>query len=239
MLEQEQILVIDDDLDVAELVFRQLESLGCIFEHATDGISGLDKALKQGYSLVIVDLGLPKMGGLEVCRRLREAKPLLPILILTGEKGEVNTVLGFEVGADEYIVKPFQALEFQARIKSLLRRAKRTSTGPSEATDNTPPVNFKDLKIDFDLRKVSCGPEVGDLTAAEFDLFLFFLQNPKRVISRDQIVEVLWGENAYAYEQNVRTTISRLRSKLDLLGKRAPYIVTERGFGYRLATEND
>ena len=230
-------MIIEDDSQVVEIVSRQLESLGFQFVHERDGQSGLQRALNDDFALVILDLGLPKLGGTEVCRRLRNEKEAIPILILTSESSETSTVLNLELGADEYITKPIKPLEFSARVRALLRRASTPDEASAQSRNDEKVLHFKDLRIDLNLRQVHCGDSLLDLTVTEFDLFLLFLNNKNRILSRDEIVTGIWSYSNYSNEQNVRTAVSRLRLKLESIGTQKPYIITKRGFGYGLAPE--
>ncbi len=241
---QQKVLIIEDDPQLIEIVGEQVADLGLEYDQAHDGRSGLELALSNDYILVILDLGLPNMGGKEVCKRLRAAKELLPIMVVTGESSEASTVLTLELGADEYITKPIRPLEFRARANALLRRSRAQDSAIDGARDSSVAeaertLAYRDLKIDLHLQRASIGEVILDLSRSEFDLLLLFVENAGRVLSREQIVDELWGESTYSYEQNIRTTISRLRAKLEEHGRRSPYIVTQRGFGYRLAHDGE
>ena len=242
---QETVLIVEDDPEVVEIVSRQLADLGYGFEQAGDGRSGLAMALENDYALVVLDLGLPELGGLEVCRRLRAQRQLLPILILTGEVGETKTVLGLELGADEYIQKPVEAMVFRARVRALMRRAeagaRQVQDPASDVSSSSSSEHYAvgDLEVDAGLRRVAVAGQSVDLTSTELDILLLLVRNPNKVFSREAIVEAVWGYSNYSNEQNLRTHISRLRVKLDAVGKCSPYIVTQRGHGYRIGTESD
>ena len=240
-MSSQKVLIIDDDEQVVELVSRQLENLGYEYDHAPDGASGLEMAIVNEYELVVLDLGLPKLGGVEVCRRLREQNESVPILILTGDSNKTNTVLTLELGADEFVGKPFDGMELKARIRALLRRSKLSGGGETKA-DSEPPAEMiyvKDLEIDLKLCQVKVGGQDIGLTANEFELMTIFATNTGKVLSREELVTQLWGQSNYSYENNIKTALSRLRSKLDASGSQSPYIVTHRGFGYRLVESDE
>lgn len=237
-----QILIVEDDPQMAEILSHQIMDLGYSFDWVNDGRAGLEKALEHEYLLVVLDLGLPGIGGKEICRLIRQKRTNVPILIVTGESGEASTVVMLELGADDYITKPIRPLEFRARVGAVLRRTASlpANIDSTESVESSPKmILYRDIKIDLALQKVFASDANVDLSKSEYELLLVFLENRGRVLSRDQVVKALWGQSNYSYEQNIRTTISRLRIKLEKLGKRAPYIVSQRGFGYRLANEDE
>lgn len=236
-MHKESVLVIEDDKDIAGLVERQLRDLGFEVEWTGDGEDGLNKARASNYALIVLDLQLPGLGGVELCRRLREEKYTTPVLMLTGKVELVDKVLGLEVGADEYITKPFHLIEFSARVKSLLRRSQVREVAASQmAGEPLPVLHFQDLHINDISRTVELGSNRLDLTKTEYDLLSLLVANPGRVFTREDLLRSLWGTDAPTYEDNITTHVSRLRSKLEVVPKYGDCIVTVRGLGYRFLT---
>lgn len=227
------VLLIEDDTDLAALVRLHLQDLGCAVTTAADGTAGLTAAIERGpWSLVVLDLGLPQLDGLEICRRLRLSGSYTPILMLTARAAEHHRVLGLETGADDYLTKPFSVVEFGARVKAILRRAERLS-GPSASTRRT--LRFGDLQIDLDQRLARRAGLPLELTAKEFDLLAHLMRHPGRVFSRAQLLDQVWGTTHDAFEHTVNSHINRLRSKLEPDPTSPRYIVTVWGVGYRFA----
>ena len=239
------VLIIDDDPEIRDIVSRHCEALGYSSEQVGDGPSGVELALKNKYALIVLDLGLPKLGGHEVCRKIRKEDPEVPILVVTGERGEATTVLTLELGADEFVNKPIQGLEFRARARALLRRAGLGGGREGEQSEEQDQLTseatiiFRDFTINSNLREVFCGDTMVELTTGDYDLFKILLDNRNRVLSRDKLASLLWGYENYSATQGIRTALSRLRGKLDSVGARSPYIVNQRGYGYRLAKEDE
>jgi DNA-binding response OmpR family regulator len=177
-----RILVIEDDRDISHLVGLHLRDIGCEVTFASNGPAGLEQALSKPYDLVILDLMLPGMDGLELCRRLRAQPNYTPILMLTAKSSELDRVLGLEVGADDYLTKPFSIWELLARVKALFRRVEAVRSQTSQAVQKT--IQAGDLVIDTEKRKVVLRGRSTDLTAKEFDLLLQFAKNPGKVYTR-------------------------------------------------------
>ena len=235
-----KILVIEDNAEIAQLIRMHMEDLGHTTVWESDGNRGLLKAQSEAFDLIVLDLMLPGKDGLEICRSLRaDASKYTPILMLTAKSGEIDRVVGLEMGADDYLSKPFSIPELQARAKALLRRAERmgaspVSTGPTRAAptpSNT--IHFDKLSIDPDRREVRLNSKVVALTAKEFDLLHFFAQNPGRVYSRSQLLGAVWRTTLESYEHNVNTNINRLRAKIEADPAVPHYVITVRGAGYR------
>lgn len=230
----ENVLIVDDDFEFADVVKSQLEELGLKATVVGDGKTGLAEAISGNYCLVVLDLGLPSMGGISVCRELRTAKPSQPILILTGDRDDTNLVLGLEIGADEFIRKPFNNNEFRARVRALLRRSATSVSSSSLSTvEQQSIVEAGELTIDLDRRHVFVNHNRVHLTPTEFDFLAFLLKNSGKTFTREQLMEQIWGAGEASYDQNVRAHISRLRAKIAEAGAKIDYIVTDRGFGYR------
>ena len=229
----ETILLIEDDPEIADLIEIHLRDLDYRLDHAADGPGGLQKGLSNEYALVILDLMLPGLDGLEICRRLRQQDRELPILMLTAKSEELDKVLGLELGADDYVTKPFGIRELIARIKALIRRTHGAEEETPDAGDRT--LTFADLTIDLDNRKVALSGERVELTAKEFDLLALFAAKPGRTYSRDQLLEQVWGYQFSGYRHTVNSHINRLRTKIERDPAQPRFIKTVWGVGYRFA----
>ena len=225
------ILVIEDDEDIAALVEMHLRDLDAEVAVARDGNRGLELALRKRFDLVVLDLMLPGIDGLEICRRLRAQPPYTPILMLTARGSDVDRIVGLEIGADDYLPKPFNVRELIARVKALLRRVDALSK-PQEAPSL---LDFGDLQIDIERRKVTLRGETIELTAKEFDLLVLFARNPGRVYTRAQLLDLVWGYGHEGYEHTVNSHINRLRGKIEKDHARPEYILTVWGVGYKFA----
>ncbi len=229
------ILIVEDDPDIADLIEIHLKDIGYNLDRADDGAKGIEKALAGDYALVILDLMLPEVDGLDVCRRIRETKKRLPIVMLTSKSEELDKVLGLELGADDYITKPFSIREFIARVRALLRRAAADEDLP-EASGT---LTFDNLTIDLEARKVQRGGERIDLTAKEFELLALLASQPGRTYSRDELLDIIWGVQFSGYEHTVNSHISRLRSKIEPDPSTPTYILRVWGVGYRFAETDE
>lgn len=225
-----QVLVIEDDPDIARLVKMQLGDLGCAVKLAPDGSRGLAELEAKAYDLVILDLMLPGVDGLEICRRIRARPGYTPILMLTAKSGELDRVLGLEMGADDYVTKPFSVLELVARVKAIFRRvdsvAERAGAGAQQIVNGA-------LHIDVERREVSLDGKPVELTATEFDLVLHFARHPGRVFTRTQLLDQVWGYSHSGYEHTVNTHINRVRAKIEANPNQPEYIQTVWGVGYK------
>jgi two-component system phosphate regulon response regulator PhoB len=225
------ILVIDDEKDLIELVRYNLEREGFEVRGALDGETGLAKAMRELPDVVLVDLMLPGIDGLEVCRLLRaESRTAgIPLIMLTAKAAESDRVVGLELGADDYVTKPFSPRELTARVRALLRR-----TSPH----HEPPATIRrgDLAIDLGRREVTCGDTAVMLTATEFRLLHFLASRPGRVFSRNELIDNALGQDVEVLDRTVDVHITALRKKL---GKRSDWIETVRGFGYRFREKED
>jgi DNA-binding response OmpR family regulator len=226
-----RILVIEDNTDIARLVALHLKDLSYQVDLATDGRSGLDRAMKGNYDLIILDILLPGLDGLEVCRRLRGASKHTPVLMLTARTTELDRVLGLELGADDYLTKPFSIMELLARVKAIIRRAGLADTQrPDNGSDI---IRINGLLIDPARRAVSVDDTAIDLTAREFDLLYYFASHPGQVFSRQQLLNRVWGYGHDGYEHTVNSHINRLRKKIERDPANARYILTVWGVGYK------
>jgi DNA-binding response OmpR family regulator len=233
-----KILIIEDDPDISALLEIHLKDLDLGLDSASDGEKGLSKALENDYALVILDLMLPKMDGLEVCRRIRESKKSLPILMLTAKSEEFDKVLGLELGADDYMTKPFSVRELMARIKSIIRRMNTILKEKSES-DQPLEITVKNLTINMEKRKVVLAGEKIELTAKEFDLLALFISHPGKAYSRESLLNIVWGYQFSGYEHTVNSHINRLRAKIEKDPSNPVFIRTVWGVGYKFADEED
>lgn len=232
-----KVLVIEDDRDIARLLELHLGDLGCEIRLAQNGVTGLEQALAKPYDLIILDLMLPGLDGLDVCRRLRATPTYTPILMLTAKSSEMDRVIGLEVGADDYLTKPFSIREFVARVKALFRRMESLASPVSAGTAKT--IRAGDLMIDVEKRKVTHQGKSADVTAKEFDLLLQFAQHPGRVYTRSQLLDLVWGYAHDGYEHTVNSHINRLRAKIEKDPAHPRYILTMWGVGYKFAEPDE
>ena len=228
-----RILVIEDNHDIARLLALHLQDLSYHVDLAADGRTGLDHAMKGHYDLIILDIMLPEIDGLEVCRQLRGASNHTPVLMLTARTTELDRVLGLELGADDYLTKPFSIMELLARVKAIIRRA---GLARKPAPDNTTEaISINGLEIDPARRAVHIDRAPVELTAREFDLLLYFASHPGQVFSREQLLNSVWGYGHDGYEHTVNSHINRLRKKIEQDPTNARYILTVWGVGYKFA----
>lgn len=224
-----RILVIDDELDIARLVALHLRDLG--FEVQTAGtVAEARVSVRNEYDLVVLDLMLPDGDGLELCRELRARDDYTPVLILTARTSETDRVVGLELGADDYLVKPFSVRELVARVKAILRRVELAASIDS---DDATPLEVDGLCIEPDKRRVRVAGRDVDLTATEFDLLLQLASHPGRVYTRNQLLDLVWGADSYAGEHTVNAHVNRLRSKVEPDPTSPHYVRTVWGVGYR------
>jgi DNA-binding response OmpR family regulator len=225
-----QVLVIEDDEDIAKLVKLQLVELDCRVKLAYDGAVGLAEALSGRYDLLVLDLMLPGTNGLEVCRRLRAQDHYTPILMLTSKSSEIDRVLGLEMGADDYLTKPFSIVEFAARVKAIFRRVDQLSRTVQRSQAQ---LVAGALQIDTDKHTVRLHDQPVELTAKEFELLAHFARHPGRVFTRAQLLDSVWGYSHSGYEHTVNSHINRLRGKIEADPDRPHWIETVWGVGYR------
>jgi DNA-binding response OmpR family regulator len=233
----QRVLIVEDEEEIGRLVELHLKDLGCEVELVGDGDEGLRRALAEPYDLVVLDLMLPGLDGLELCRRLRAAERYTPILMLTARSSELDRVVGLEVGADDYLTKPFSIRELVARVKAIFRRVEALKdTDP--ATDGAP-LRFAGLEIDPRKRRVTLDGEEVHLTAKEFDLLHRFASRPGRVFTRGELLEQVWGYGYDGYEHTVNSHINRLRAKIEADPSNPTYVLTVWGVGYRFRDRED
>jgi DNA-binding response OmpR family regulator len=228
-----RVLVVEDENDISQLVRLHLEDIGCAVTQAFDGIVGLAQAQAQPYDLIILDLKLPGLDGLEVCRRLRAQGRYTPILMLTSKSSELDRVLGLEMGADDYLTKPFSPRELVARVRVMLRRPRSTGAGAT-ATAEEPPRTFGPLAIDVAAREVAVDGRPVEVTRTEFDLLAALSARPRMAFSRRQLIDAVWGEGWVGDEHLVDVHIGHLRRKLGDDPAAPRYLRTVRGVGYRM-----
>ncbi|MEE4273405.1 MAG: response regulator transcription factor [Thermoanaerobaculales bacterium] len=234
MTSDRSILVVEDDADISGLVELHLRDAGCRVALAADGATGLERALGEAFDLVILDIMLPGVDGLEICRRLRSEKPGLPVLMLTARSTELDRVLGLEMGADDYLTKPFSVRELVARVRAIFRRMALYDSQPEPDRLLRGP-----MEIDADARRVLVEGEPVELTAREFDLLAHFARHPGRVFTRNQLLDNVWGYTHSGYEHTVNTHINRLRGKLENDPSQPKFILTVWGVGYRFPTTEE
>ena len=228
-----KILVIEDNEDLARLLELHLQDLAYDVDLALDGGEGWDLLTRITYDLVILDLMLPGIDGMEICRRIRSRPDYTAILMLTSKSAELDRVLGLEMGADDYVTKPFSIRELMARVKAIFRRIDTLT--PDSRDDQTAVIRTRDLTIEPDRRRVSLNDKSIDLTAKEFDLLLHFAQNAGRVFTRAQLLDTVWGYGHDGYEHTVNSHINRLRAKIEQNPAQPRYVLTVWGVGYKFA----
>jgi DNA-binding response OmpR family regulator len=228
-----KILIIEDDKDIAHLLQLHLSDMGYETTLAADGGTGLQKALSQSFDLILLDLMLPEIDGWEIARQLRAQPNYTPLLMLTARSSEVDRVLGLEVGADDYLTKPFSIRELLARVKAIFRRVEALKS--STVTGSHKIIRQEDLSIDSEKRKVTLAGKSVELTAKEFDLLIQFAQHPGRVYSRSQLLDLVWGYGHDGYEHTVNSHINRLRAKIEDNPAKPKFILTVWGVGYQFA----
>ena len=230
-----KVLIVEDEVDLAKLLKRHLEDLSYTVELAFAGDEGLRLAESKPFDLIVLDIMLPRMDGLEVCRRLRARRAYTPVLMLTARATEVDKVLGLEMGADDYMTKPFSVAELAARVKAIFRRADALA----QQTQGTQEVLRAGdaLTIDARSREVRARGEPVPLTHKEFDLLLHFARNPGRVYTRSQLLDAVWGYSHEGYEHAVNCHINRLRAKIESDPAKPQLLQTVWGVGYKFAPD--
>ncbi|MFL0908382.1 response regulator transcription factor [Vibrio parahaemolyticus] len=227
------ILLIEDDDDLAELVQMHLKFQGHQVNRESSVAAGRNTYQQQSFDLVILDRGLPDGDGLDICHHLRQRQDWTPVLVLTARDGEMDKVDGLEADVDDYITKPFSVLEFQARVRNVLRRVNQVAEKPTPERPEEEALNFGDLKIIPQLHQVSLNDKDVALTATEFTLLQFLATRPGRVYSKDELLDHVWNTNHAGYHHTVCSTINRLRSKLSLSDSEHHFIQTVWGVGYK------
>ncbi len=223
-----RILLVDDEQAIQTLLTYPLRKDGYDVVSAVDGREALDRFSEQRFDLVVLDIMLPKLDGIEVCRRLR-SRSQVPIIMLTAKDDEIDKVLGLEMGADDYITKPFSVREFRSRVKAALRRADMLQGRPA----GDEPIVAGELQIDFERRAVTARGEAVRLTFVEFEILSTLAGAPGRVMTREILLEQVWGDSAYRDPRTIDVHIRHLREKLERDARQPEYLFTVRGVGYR------
>ena len=243
LMSTHQLLMIEDDVRLAQMVADYLGNNGLDVNHMADGKSGLEQLQPSDGSsaeppdLVILDLMLPDMDGLEVCRRIRSmsgSTAQVPVLMLTAKGDPMDRIIGLELGADDYLPKPFEPRELLARIRAILRR--KGSEGPAPTASA---LRFGSLEIDRDARTVTVGDQAADLTSYQFDLLVALAERAGRVLTRDQIMEAVWGRELEAFDRSIDVHMGRIRAAIEADAKNPKRILTVRGVGYVFAKQQD
>jgi len=230
------VLVVEDNKDLINLLEINLSDQGYTVYSAENGLDGIEKYQIKKPDLVILDIMLPKLDGLEVCKRIRGEDKMTPILMLTAKAEEVDKVLGFELGADDYITKPFSIREFLARVKAIFRRLDASN---DESLNESEILDFDELRVDTGKRRVTLKNDLVDLTSKEYDLLTLFFKNQGKAYSREELLKSVWGYTYEGYSHTVNSHINRLRSKIEEDPSDPHYIRTVWGVGYRFADKEE
>jgi DNA-binding response OmpR family regulator len=228
-----KILVVDDEVDIVDFIGDYLTGEGYEVIKAYDGVEALNKMRQNLPDLVVLDIMLPGLDGFEVCKQIR-ADSTIPILMVTAKDTDVDKIVGLEIGADDYIPKPFNPRELVARVKAILRRTYRQDYQPHSQTVI---LEYKDLSIDTQRRRVTIENRLLELTVKEFDLLLFLMQNPGHVYSRDHLLDSVWGQDSFVGARTVDVHIRRLREQIETDASQPQYIKTVWGVGYKFTDE--
>jgi len=229
-----RILLVDDEQSVQTLLTYPLRKDGYEVVAAHDGREALDRFAEQRFDLVVLDIMLPTLDGIEVCRRMR-SRSQVPIIMLTAKDDEIDKVLGLEMGADDYITKPFSVREFRSRVKAALRRSEMLGSRPT----GEEPIVTGGLKIDFERRIVSARRKLVRLTYVEFEVLAALARSPGRVHTREMLLEQVWGDSAYRDPRTIDVHIRHLREKLERDPRSPEYLFTVRGVGYRFRDKEE
>ncbi len=226
------ILLVEDDLEITKLLNLHLNTQLYSLTSCINGTEAINQAATNHFDLIILDITLPDISGMELCKKFRENDQHTPIMMLTCRSEETDKVLALELGADDYVTKPFGILELLARTKALLRRADNNHL---EKADQKEEIVFKDLIIDINKRKASVRGERMELTNKEFDLLVLLAKNPGKTFSRNELLELIWGVAFSGYEHTITSHINRLRIKIEANLQHPEYILTAWGTGYRFS----
>jgi DNA-binding response OmpR family regulator len=233
-----RILLVDDEQPIQTLLSFPLQRDGYEVVQASDGREALARFDEQQFDLVVLDLMLPRMDGLEVCKRLRANGSTVPIIMLTAKSEEIDKVLGLELGADDYITKPFSMREFRSRVKAALRRAGMAREG-GDGSDDEQPIDVRGLRIDPTKRTVTRNGDNVATTFVEFEILAALARSPGRVFTRDMLLSRVWGDSAYRDPRTIDVHIRHLREKIEADPKEPEYLFTVRGVGYRFRDDED
>ncbi|GAA6182903.1 response regulator transcription factor [Aliiglaciecola sp. NS0011-25] len=234
----DNVLLVEDDNDIANLIRLNLSELGIETTHIDNGKAALECALNDDYSLMILDVMLPQISGLDICRQVRDKKPQQAIIMLTAKNSETDRVLGLELGADDYMTKPFSVRELQARVRSQLRKvALLADAGRNIEPETDKPLTIGSLVINQKNHLVLFDNAALDLTATEFELLFHLASHPNQVFSRSQLLESVWGYHHSGYEHTVNSHINRLRAKIEEDATSPQIVQTVWGVGYKFNPE--
>ena len=236
MMEDKKVIIIEDDPEICELLDIHLSDLGCVASAFQDGRRGYEAARSEPADLIILDIRLPSMDGIEICQKLRAHDINTPIIMLTARSEEIDRVLGLEVGADDYMTKPFSVREFIARVKAIFRRSQMLQHQVNQEARSRQ-LTFEELSIDVEHRKVMLGDSRIDLSPKEFDLLVLMASNPGKNYNRSRLLNLIWGYDFEGYEHTVNSHINRLRAKIEPDMDAPKFIITTWGVGYKFNEE--
>ena len=237
--DQKTILIVDDEQPIREILVYNLKKEGYNTIEASDGVTALNIALEQYPDLILLDIMLPKMDGLSVCKRIKNSYNV-PILMLTAKDSEIDKILGLELGADDYITKPFSVRELIARVKANLRKVETLSVTRIENENSKKKENkiiVNDLELDLDKFEVKIRGEIIDLTVREFEVIKFLASQPGQVVTRETLLEKVWGYEYYGDIRTVDVTVRRIREKIEKDTSSPKILITKRGVGYYIASK--
>jgi DNA-binding response OmpR family regulator len=228
---QKKALIIEDDQDIANLIAINFRDIDCAADIVRNGMDGVRFAQAGNYDVIILDLMLPKLGGIEVCRQIRHTGNDTPIIMLTAKAEEVDKIAGLDIGADDYLTKPFSVAELVARVKARIRRFHPDKE--AGFVNSKSRITHAELTIDFEKHTVQLGGKLIDITAREFELLALFMRNPGRAYTRAQLLDLVWGYSYSGYEHTVNSHINRLRMKIEKDLSNPTYVLTVWGVGYK------
>ena len=236
--DKKTILIVDDEKPIVDILVYNLQKEGYNTIEANDGVTAVDIALSQKPDLILLDIMLPKMDGLTVCKKIRTSLNI-PILMLTARDEEIDKIVGLELGADDYVTKPFSVRELMARIKANLRKFEATSTNIDNMAGKkeTKKIKIGDLTIDYDKFEVKVKDEVIDLTLREFEVLKYLANQPGQVVTREMLLEKVWGYEYYGDIRTVDVTVRRIREKIEKDTSAPKILITKRGVGYYIASK--
>lgn len=234
--DQKTILIVDDEKPIVDILVYNLEKEGYHTISANDGITAVEMAISEKPDLILLDIMLPKMDGLAVCKRIRNSLNV-PILMLTAKDEEIDKILGLELGADDYVTKPFSVRELMARIKANLRKVEVNDLSENRSVQNANKIIVGDLILDLDKFEVRVKGEVIDLTLREFEVLKYLASQPGQVVTREVLLEKVWGYEYYGDIRTVDVTVRRIREKIEKDTSAPKLLITKRGVGYYIANK--